>query len=145
HVAGTCNTSTGQCSNPAAPNGTTCSDGNACTQTDTCQSGRCVVSNPVVCTAADQFHVAGTCDPSTGQCSNPTAPNGTTCIEGKALTQTYPFQSGMSVWSNPVPCTALDRSHVAGTCNPSTGECSNPAAPNGTACSDGDACTQSDA
>ncbi|NOK15630.1 LamG-like jellyroll fold domain-containing protein [Corallococcus carmarthensis] len=41
HVAGTCNPSTGQCSNPAAPNGTACNDGNACTQPDTCQEGVC--------------------------------------------------------------------------------------------------------
>ncbi|RKG57616.1 DUF4215 domain-containing protein [Corallococcus sp. AB011P] len=41
HIAGTCNPLTGQCSNPAAPNGTACSDGNACTQPDTCQEGVC--------------------------------------------------------------------------------------------------------
>ncbi|AFE04905.1 EGF domain-containing protein [Corallococcus coralloides DSM 2259] len=41
HVAGTCHPLTGQCSNPAAPNGTECSDGNACTQPDTCQEGVC--------------------------------------------------------------------------------------------------------
>ena len=31
-----------------------CSDGNGCTQTDTCQSGACVGANPVVCTASDK-------------------------------------------------------------------------------------------
>src|SRR5437762_2110480 len=70
HAAGTCDTSTGVCSNPNAANGTACSDGNACTQTDTCQNGTCTGSNPVVCTALDQCHVAGSCDTSTGVCSN---------------------------------------------------------------------------
>src|SRR5207247_9810629 len=50
-----------------------CSDGNACTRTDTCRSGACAGGNPVVCTASDQCHVAGVCDPSTGWCSNPAA------------------------------------------------------------------------
>ena len=39
HAAGVCNPATGMCSNPNRPNGTACTDGNACTQTDTCQAG----------------------------------------------------------------------------------------------------------
>ncbi|RYZ44383.1 MAG: LamG domain-containing protein, partial [Myxococcaceae bacterium] len=42
-----CNPATGQCSNPAAPNGTACSDGNACTQPDSCQEGVCT-GGPIV-------------------------------------------------------------------------------------------------
>jgi hypothetical protein len=42
-------------------------------------------------------------------------------------------------------CSALDACHVAGTCSPATGLCSNPNAPNGTTCNDGDACTGADA
>jgi len=34
------------------PNGTPCDDGNACKRTDTCQSGVCVGTNPVSCTAS---------------------------------------------------------------------------------------------
>jgi hypothetical protein len=37
----------------------------------------CTGSNPVTCTASDACHVAGTCDPSTGTCSNPPAPSNT--------------------------------------------------------------------
>ena len=51
-------------------NGTTCNDGDACTQTDTCQLGMCVGGNPVMCTA-DACHSAGTCNPADGTCSNP--------------------------------------------------------------------------
>ena len=144
HTAGTCNPSTGVCSNPAKTDGTACNDGNACTQTDTCQSGVCTGSNPVTCTASDQCHVAGTCDPGTGQCSNPTATNGTACNDGNACTQADTCQSGVCVGSNPVICTASDQCHVAGTCDPGTGQCSNPTATNGTACNDGNACTQTD-
>jgi hypothetical protein len=59
---GTCGTHT--------PNGTACNDGSSCTQTDTCQAGVCVGSNPVVCGAIDECHTAGVCDPIAG-CSNP--------------------------------------------------------------------------
>ena len=38
-------------------------------------------------------------------------------------------------------CTASDQCHVAGTCNPGSGVCSDPVAPDGTACSDGQFCT----
>src|SRR5262249_24454314 len=61
HNAGTCNQTTGMCPNPAQPNGTPCNDSNACTQTDTCQTGICTGANPVVCSALDQCHDVGTC------------------------------------------------------------------------------------
>ncbi|MBI5504547.1 MAG: hypothetical protein HY899_07080, partial [Deltaproteobacteria bacterium] len=40
-----------------------------------------------------------------------------------------------------VGCTALDACHDAGTCNPVTGQCSNPAKPEGSSCQDQDLCT----
>jgi sugar lactone lactonase YvrE len=134
HAAGTCDPSTGACSNPAQPDGTACNDGNACTQTDTCQAGVCTGSNPVTCTASDQCHAAGACDPATGACSNPAQPNGTPCNDGNPCTQTDTCQNGACTGSNPVVCTAVDACHVAGACDPSTGQCSSPAAPDGQAC-----------
>lgn len=86
HVAGTCDVATVTCSNPLAADGTSCSDGDACTQTDACRSGTCIGSNPVTCTAADQCHVAGVCDPATGVCSKPIVPPGTACNDGNACT-----------------------------------------------------------
>ena len=83
------------------PNGTTCDDENACTQTDTCQAGVCVGGNPVVCTPLDQCHVAGTCDPETGTCSNPEKADGTTCDDDDACTQTDTCQAGECVRRQP--------------------------------------------
>ena len=40
--------------------GSPCDDGNACSRTDTCQSGACVGGNPVVCTGGASC-VAGAC------------------------------------------------------------------------------------
>jgi len=82
HVAGVCDPTTAMCTNPPAPDGTPCNDTNACTQADSCQMGACTGGNPVVCTPLDQCHLAGTCDPTSGSCSNPVAPDGTPCGVG---------------------------------------------------------------
>lgn len=60
----------------------TCNDGNACTIGDTCSDGQCMPGTPVVCTALDQCHDAGTCDPQSGKCSQPTKADGTSCDDG---------------------------------------------------------------
>ena len=145
HTAGTCNPATGACSNPAASDGTACTGTNKCEQTYACASGTCTGSNPVTCAASDACHVAGTCDPASGACSNPTATNGTVCNDGNACTQSDTCQGGACTGSNPVACVASSPCHVAGTCDPTSGGCSNPPAPNGTPCTDGNACTQTDA
>ncbi|MBN2575687.1 MAG: hypothetical protein JXP73_14065, partial [Deltaproteobacteria bacterium] len=139
-----CDPGTGVCSNPAMADGTACSDGSACTQTDTCQAGMCVGGDPVTCTALDQCHDIGECDPASGECSNPASPDGTACEDGDKCTAGDSCQSGSCVAGSPVTCTPTDACHLAGTCNPGTGICSNPVAPNGTTCSDGDACTKTD-
>jgi hypothetical protein len=144
HIPGICDTSSGECSNPSAPDGNTCNDENACTQTDTCQSGVCTGSSPKTCSAFDQCHVAGVCDPSNGECSNPSANDGTGCNDDNACTQTDTCQSGVCTGGNLVICSALDQCHVAGTCDTSTGECSNPAKLDGAICDDGNACTRTD-
>src|SRR5439155_806830 len=144
HMHSTRDPTLGACPNPIPNNVTSCSDGNAGTHTVTCQNGPCTGSNPVACTASDQCHVAGTCDPSSGACSNPIASNGTSCSDGNACTQTDTCQNGACTGANPVTCAASDQCHVAGTCDPATGACSNPGASNGTACNDGNACTQTD-
>ncbi len=142
HSAGTCNQSTGVCSNPVLANGTTCSDGNACTTGDSCQSGTCT-GTAVTCTAQDQCHSAGTCNQSTGVCSNPPVANGTTCNDNNACTTADSCQSGTCTGTT-VTCTAQDQCHAAGTCDPSSGLCTNPTKSNGASCDDGNACTTGD-
>src|SRR6185369_35983 len=144
HNAGTCDPETGLCSNPNKANGSSCDDGNACTQSDTCQAGVCAGGSPVICTASDQCHNAGLCDSETGLCSNPTKANGSVCNDGNACTQTDTCEAGLCTGGNPVVCTALDQCHDAGTCNSGTGVCDNPTKANGATCNDGNACTQTD-
>jgi hypothetical protein len=79
HATGTCDPATGTCSNPSLPDGTTCTGSDLCFQTNTCVLGVCTGGNPVVCMPIDQCHTAGTCDSTTGMCSNPNLPDGTAC------------------------------------------------------------------
>src|SRR5207253_114352 len=144
HTAGTCNPATGACSNPAKADGTPCNDRNACTQTDTCAPGTCVGTNTAEDSRADQGHTAGTCNPATGACSNPAKPDGASCNDGNACTQTDTCPLATCVGTSPVVCTASDQCHTAGTCNPASGACSNPAKADGTPCDDRNACTETD-
>ncbi|MCK6553132.1 Cys-Gln thioester bond-forming surface protein [Candidatus Binatia bacterium] len=114
--------------------GPACDDGTACTQTDTCQNGTCVGSNPVVCTALDQCHVAGTCAPNTGLCSNPTAPENTPCNDGSPVTEQDRCVSGVCVGTPPCDdnnaCNGIETPNGLGGCLPGVP----------LLCDDGDAC-----
>ena len=70
--------------------------------------------------------------------------NGSPCDDGNACTQNDTCQNGTCVGGFPITCPQIDACHAAGTCNPATGICSNPIRPDGTACNDGNACTQND-
>ena len=138
------------CSDPSVANGTPCDDGDACTQTDTCLGGVCAGTNPTVCTASDQCHMAGACNATTGLCSNPNAIDGTTCTDGNACTSPDTCVAGQCV-GGPSTCgchvntDCNDNNPCTNdVCNTTTGVCSNQAATNGTACSDGNACTRTD-
>jgi cysteine-rich repeat protein len=124
-------------------NGSPCNDANACTRTDICQAGACVGVNPVRCSTADQCHLRGVCNPATGTCSAPPAPNGVRCDDRNACTRTDRCVAGVCTGTNPVRCTAADRCHV-GNCDPRTGMCVVASAPDGTLCDDFDECTQVD-
>jgi len=143
HAPGVCDPKTGICSNPIKPNGSSCDDGNKCTRTDFCNAGTCVGGNAITCTASDQCHEAGTCDPATGECSNPAKADNTPCDDGDKCTLVDSCQRGICVASASVTCTAVDQCHVAGICDPTSG-CSNPTKADDSPCDDGDKCTQSD-
>lgn len=117
-----------------------------------CFSGGCAdqiycaqdLCDGVTCTASDQCHDAGTCNPLTGECSNPARTDGAACNDGDLCTRRDTCQAGVCTGGDPVVCTPLDQCHVVGICEPSTGICSNPAKPDHTSCNDGNACTLND-
>ncbi|MHB8873293.1 MAG: Kelch repeat-containing protein [Myxococcaceae bacterium] len=141
---GTCDTATGLCSQPPKADGLACVDGNACTQTDTCQSGVCVGGSTTACLPLDQCHDVGVCNTSTGMCSQPVKSNGSICDDTSACTINDRCVSGTCT-GTPVACPASDFCHLAGTCDPATGACSNPTKPEGTSCNDGNLCSSADA
>ena len=132
-----------ECAHTNVADLTLCSDGDACNGVEVCLGGTCTGSNPIVCPPPDQCHTAGTCDPATGVCSNPPKADGTGCNDGLACTTGDSCQSGACIGA-PVVCTALDQCHLAGVCNPMTGQCSNVNASDGSRCDDGDPCTTGD-
>src|SRR5204863_228194 len=142
--------------------------GDACTRTDICKAEVCQGTNPVVCSASDQCHAPGACDPATGNCSNPNATDwtacndrnacttndtcsGGSCVGGPALdcndgntcTQTDTCQGGLCTGSDPVDCPTPDQCHDTNVCNPATGICSNPPL-TGIPCDDTNPCTLDD-
>jgi len=136
----------GTCGFATAADGTTCDDGDPDTVDDVCTGGVCAGTNlcaGVTCTAQDQCHLAGTCDYATGICSNPTQPDGTACDDGNPETVNDVCTAGVCAGVNlcaGVTCTAQDQCHLAGTCSYASGACSNPAKPDGTACTGSDIC-----
>ncbi|MBT9556790.1 MAG: S8 family serine peptidase, partial [Myxococcales bacterium] len=123
--------------------GKLCDDGNKCTNTDVCSgtSITCTGSNPTTCSALDQCHVAGSCAPATGACSNPNKADGTSCNDGSASTGLDQCLSGTCAGSDlcaNVTCTATDQCFSPGFCASGTGLCSPQIQkPNGMPCDDG--------
>jgi subtilisin family serine protease len=144
HAVGSCDTSTGICSNPKQTDGTSCDDKSKCTQTDTCLAGVCTGANPVVCTASDQCHDVGACDATTGVCTDPKKSDGASCSDGNKCTQSDTCVAGLCTGKKPLTCPTPDQCHEQGTCEAATGACSNPAKGDGSPCSDGNFCTQAD-
>jgi len=87
---------------------------------------------------------AGTCDVVTGICSNASKSDGSPCSDNNACTQADACLAGRCTGTNPVDCISHDECHDVGVCDPTTGQCSNPAKADGSVCDDGDACTQAD-
>jgi uncharacterized repeat protein (TIGR01451 family) len=142
----TCDSVTGACVAHPKADDTPCDDSDACTQTDTCQSGVCSGGDPVVCPSASMCQTQGTCDPASGQCSaNAPVTDGTACDDGDACTQTDTCTSGACNGADPVVCVLAGQCQVQGTCDPSTGVCdANAPKSDGTACDDGEACSEDD-
>jgi hypothetical protein len=102
----------------------------------------------VVCSASDQCHDVGTCDPGTGLCDDPTVADGTVCDDDVPATTNDQCTGGVCAGTGDlcagVTCIASDQCHDVGTCDPGTGLCDDPAVTDGTGCEDGDAATCDD-
>jgi alpha-tubulin suppressor-like RCC1 family protein len=121
-----CNTTTGLCEHGPLDDGQACKDATACTMGESCQGGVCT---PGAGTYCDSCTTAADCKDDANLC------NGTpVCKLGLCVNEP----------TAAVKCTAIDACHVAGECDPITGKCTNPVAPNGVSCDDGQSCTTGD-
>ena len=115
------------------------------TATNTAGSASCtftVTVNPVVCAALDSCHEVGACDPATGACTNPTAPDGLGCSDGNDCTSGDVCAGGQCQPGALVSCNDFNPCTDDGVCTQAAG-CP-PKVFNTAACSDGDACTVGD-
>eukprot|EP01059_Diplonema_ambulator_P004353 TRINITY_DN14055_c0_g1_i1.p1 TRINITY_DN14055_c0_g1~~TRINITY_DN14055_c0_g1_i1.p1 ORF type:complete len:4521 (+),score=859.58 TRINITY_DN14055_c0_g1_i1:194-13564(+) len=135
HYPGDCDENTGLCSNPNKPDGTKCDDGSSLTADDQCVAGVCTGTDScagVICQPQNDCYEPGTC--SRGVCTNSMKADSTPCSNETGL-----CQLGKCITSRPcdsVVCQPSDTCHAAGTCNATTGLCSDPPVADGTACDD---------
>jgi hypothetical protein len=81
----------------------------------------------VVCAASDQCHIAGTCDPQTGACSNPNQVDGAACDDSNACTVGDVCTAGACTGGSALSCDD-GLTCTVDTCDPAvgcvhTGEC----------------------
>jgi hypothetical protein len=121
-----------------ARSGGSCDDGNPCTVNDTCTSGSCAGTPKC---GAGPCRLAGTCDPTTGECVPGAAlADGTPCDDQDPCTLGDSCVSGECT-GTPKDCAGKCR--TASACDHATGNCLG-ISPDGTSCDDGNGCTQGD-
>ncbi len=134
----------GICTPIYRPEGYPCNTGNLCTNNTCNGAGMCVEGDPIVtCEALNQCHDPGVCNPLSGLCSNPSKVDGSSCNDGNNCTRVDECISAQCIGSDPVSCPASDQCHLAGQCNTTSGQCSDPPAPDYTNCNDNNTCTSS--
>lgn len=130
------------------PNGTPCSDGDACTMTDGCINGECVPGHPVDCAqlagpceslACDPFGAEGNCD------VIDFLPDGTPCSDGNHCTVEDVCDSGVCKPGADVDCSDADTQCSIAKCDPlgPPGNCDLfDALPDGTLCDNDTPCIE---
>ncbi len=126
------------------PNGTSCSDGNACNGNETCQSGSCTAGNPLLCPNKGSSEcTVNTCDPKLG-CIPIAKVDGTVCGGNKGAAckgDGFFCQAGSCKYVVPPQCDDKNPCTVDG-CQPNSGCDHKPAG--GATCNDNNVCTTND-
>ena len=127
-------TEPGGCTFAFLPEGTPCNDFNPCTDSDTCLGGKCKAGEKTKCQCFTNADCAGWED--ANLCNGTLVCKLQACvIDAKTVVL---FQSGLTC--DP----SKDNACQAAQCVPQTGKCQLFNLPNGTGCSDNDACTTGD-
>ena len=138
-----CDTATGKCRSVPGKSGSTCDDGNACTDKDTCSLGACLPGALTICDDNDPC-TADACDTKTGKCTTPAAADGSVCDDGQKCTLNDACYAGKCASGQALVCQD-DNPCTADACDKATGKCVAPSEKDGTECDDGKACTLKDA
>ncbi len=138
---GVCRQSDGACVKRPKADGTGCNaDDDSCTAGDSCRNGVCTPGAGVSCGHLDDACNRGVCQPD-GGCTREPRNDGELCLAGANFcTDVGACRNGACAAGPAVVCTASDACHAAGVCDPATGRCSNPVAPDGTACGNNGRC-----
>lgn len=148
---GTCNNVTGFCDDSPKPLFDPCTvPGNQCVLSAVCTGNpsdpTCTPVTNVTCGTPDDCFTPGTCSPTTGNCTSlPLTPgsfcnDGDNCFTSKTCTVTGDCTGGTPV----LTCPPIDDCHAPGAPfdTGTTCVCTTPQQPDGTACDDGDVCTE---
>ena len=143
----------GACVHEALADDVACDDEDLCTTLDLCAGGVCVGGEPVLCTASDACHGAGTCDPASGACSTPPLEDGTSCADDALDCTADTCTAGLCVHELSEACLidglcvapgAINEANSCERCDPGARVDGWTALPDGDACEDGLFCTADD-
>ena len=137
-----CNPTLSNSTFSTASDGTSCEDGNACTEDETCDAGSCTGGTTINCDDSNEC-TNDTCSPMIG-CQNFAEPNGTLCDDGDLCTTASECQLAVCVGTANVDCSGTGDQCNAGMCDPATGNCTTMPL-DGITCDDGNNCTTMDA
>ncbi len=126
--------------------GTSCNDGNLCTEEDTCSTSRVCIGTNKLCNDQNS-ETTDTCNLTNGECTfTPfTCPSGSSCDDGNLCTINDQCSNNQCKGTTKI-CND-ENSQTVDTCNASTGECTfmvratTCSTSNSSVCNDGDACT----
>lgn len=129
------------CASADAPEGSPCPDGDACNGTETCDAmGACVPGMPLDCDDQNPCTV-DSCD-AMGGCAHVDAADGTACSDGDVCNGEELCMAGACSPGATLDCDDQNMC-TADTCDPVMG-CSSANEPAGTACDNGDSCSEPD-
>ncbi|HEY6560945.1 MAG TPA: hypothetical protein VI072_26900 [Polyangiaceae bacterium] len=132
---------TAGCVSERVRDGAACSDNNTCTKNDTCQTGVCRAGEALDCNDNNEC-TADTCDTVKG-CVNAARPEGATCDDKNPCSSESECRAGRCATKTGLDCDD-DNPCTADSCDAVAQTCTHAAEPNGTVCSDSDACTTED-
>ena len=142
--AGTCNPTTGKCESISKGDGVACDDQNGCTQSDSCQAGKCKAGPAVACPSGGPCFNAlcQSTGATTHTCGNQPKPAGTPCDDGKFCSQGDSCTATGACAPGPLlQCLPSPEPCFENLCDDASQGCAKKAKPFNAPCDDGKYCT----